>query len=86
MPVLYFSLLLIAYYALHSILAADGVKAKLYRLVPARYYRLGYNLLATVLLAAIFYRYFTIEKRRYGRPTRYSPTLAYSWPWLEFHG
>ncbi len=74
MPVLYFSLLLIAYYALHSLLAADGVKAKLYRLVPPRYYRLGYNLLATVLLAAIFYRYFTIEKTPIWSP---NPILPY---------
>lgn len=74
MPVLYFSLLLIAYYALHSILAADGVKAKLYRLVSPRYYRLGYNLLATVLLAAIFYLYFTIEKTPIWSP---NPILPY---------
>ena len=62
MTVPYFSLFLITYYALHSLLAADGVKATLTKLIPQRFYRLGYNLLAVGLLAALFYIYFLVEK------------------------
>jgi protein-S-isoprenylcysteine O-methyltransferase Ste14 len=73
MPALNFTLAVIAYYALHSLLAADGVKAKLYGLVPPRYYRLGYNLLATVLLAGLIYWYFSMEKTPLWSPNRVLP-------------
>lgn len=59
---LYFALALIAYYALHSILAADGVKAALSRIVSQQYYRLVYNLIAVVLFLAIFILYLLVEK------------------------
>jgi methanethiol S-methyltransferase len=63
MTTLQFALAIAAYYALHSLLSANGIKAKLTRLVPVRYYRLGFNLLATVLLAALFIIYFMVEKK-----------------------
>ena len=83
MSSLFFALALIAYYALHSVLAANGVKEKLYRLVPARYYRLGYNLLATVLLATLFYFYFRIEKTPIWSP---NPILPYPGALLALAG
>lgn len=64
MTTLQFALAVAAYYALHSLLSANGIKAKLTRLVPVRYYRLGFNLLATVLLAALFIVYFMVEKKQ----------------------
>ena len=73
MNVLIFSTALVAYYALHSLLAADGVKAKLAGLVPPRYYRLCYNGLAAVLLAAIFILYFLVEKTPLWYPNRVLP-------------
>lgn len=63
MTVLHFTLAIIAYYILHSVLAADGVKAALGRLLPVRYYRLAYNVLATLLLAALLVLYFLVEKK-----------------------
>lgn len=62
MHTLYFIVPLIAYYALHSILAAYSVKAGLSKILPQRYYRLMYNLLATVLLIGIIILYFMVEK------------------------
>ena len=64
MTTLQFALAVAAYYALHSLLSANGIKTKLTRLVPVRYYRLGFNLLATVLLAALFIVYFMVEKKQ----------------------
>ncbi len=85
---LYFSLALIAYYALHSILAATGVKAALTKLLPERYYRLVYNLLAVGLFAVVFILYFLVEKSPLWAP---KPILPYvgvlvalfglSWVW-----
>lgn len=63
MTIVHFVLALFAYYILHSLLAADGVKAKLTRILPPRYYRLVYNLLAVGLFAAIFVLYFLVEKK-----------------------
>ncbi|MBK8562833.1 MAG: isoprenylcysteine carboxylmethyltransferase family protein [Saprospiraceae bacterium] len=63
MTVLHFTLATVAYYLLHSLLAADGVKAGLSRLLPARYYRLAYNVLAVLLLAALLILYFMVEKK-----------------------
>ena len=74
MHTLHFVIALIAYYTLHSILAADGVKAKLTKLVPQRYYRLGYNLLAVGLFAAVFILYFLVEKSPLWTP---NPILPY---------
>ncbi len=62
MNLIIFPLALTAYFAMHSLLAADGVKAKLARLVPPRYYRLFYNFMAVGLFAAIFILYFMVEK------------------------
>ena len=63
MTVLHFTITTIAYYILHSLLAAEGVKASLGRLLPVRYYRLGYNFLAVLLLAAVLVLYFLVEKK-----------------------
>jgi methanethiol S-methyltransferase len=63
MSSLHFAFAIATYYALHSMLAADGVKAKLVSLVPVRYYRMAYNVLAIVLLAALFVLYFLVEKK-----------------------
>ncbi|MCC6724721.1 MAG: isoprenylcysteine carboxylmethyltransferase family protein [Saprospiraceae bacterium] len=63
MTVLHFTFATIAYYILHSLLAANGVKAGLGRLLPVRYYRLAYNVLATLLLAALIALYFLVEKK-----------------------
>ena len=76
MNTLIFSAALAAYFALHSLLAAEGVKAKLTLLVPPRYYRLGYNLLAAVLLAAIFTLYFLMEKKPFLPPTLVFPLVG----------
>ena len=48
-PILY----LLAYTLQHSILAMDRVKAKLYAIIPQRYYRLTYTALSIALLAPI---------------------------------
>lgn len=62
MHTLYFIIALIGYYALHSILAANGVKAGLTKILSQRYYRLAYNILAGVLLVGIIVLYFLVEK------------------------
>ena len=53
MNLLIFSLCLTAYYVLHSILANNRVKEKLYILLPIRYYRLFFNFLSIGLLAGL---------------------------------
>lgn len=53
MNLLIFSLCLIGYYVLHSILADNRVKEKLYILLPIRYYRLFFNLLSIGLLVGL---------------------------------
>lgn len=62
MHTLYFIISLIVFYALHSILAANGVKQGLSLVLPRRYYRLVYNLLSTLLLAGLVLLYFLVEK------------------------
>ena len=53
MNLLIFSLCLTGYYVLHSILANNRVKEKLYTLLPIRYYRLFFNFLSIGLLAGL---------------------------------
>ncbi|MBI1226366.1 MAG: DUF1295 domain-containing protein [Bacteroidetes bacterium] len=62
MHTLYFIIALIAYYILHSFLAANGVKAGLHKVLSQRYYRLAYNIVAGVLLVGIIILYFLVEK------------------------
>ncbi len=62
MHTLYFIIALIAYYTLHSLLAANGVKASLTKILSQRYYRLVYNVLAAGLFVGIFILYFLVEK------------------------
>lgn len=69
-----FSLGLSAYYALHSLLAADGPKALLRPLVPDRFYRLCYNGIAASLAAILFIGYLCMEKTRLWSP---NPVLPY---------
>ncbi len=57
-----FALATVAYFILHSLFAADGVKAAMSRILPARFYRVVYNLLATAMLAALLLLYFLVEK------------------------
>ena len=73
MTTIHFTLALAAYYTLHSLLAADSVKARLAQLVPPRYYRLCYNGLAAGLLAIIFILYFLVEKRPLWSPNQVLP-------------
>lgn len=63
MSLLLFSLAVSSYFFLHSLLAAESVKSFLTaRLIPARYYRLFYNILAIVLLVPVVWMYFITEK------------------------
>lgn len=62
MHTLYFIIALIAFYALHSVLAANGVKKGLGLILPKRYYRLVYNFLSTLFLAGLILLYFLVEK------------------------
>lgn len=63
MTILIFSVVVLAYFAIHSLLAADSVKLFLtQKIIPARYYRLVYNLLAIVLLAPPGWLYFSMKK------------------------
>ena len=55
---LIFSLCLSLYYFLHSFLAHDKIKAILIsKWIPLRYYRLIYNIIATVLLLAVVFHH-----------------------------
>ncbi|HFA47532.1 MAG TPA: isoprenylcysteine carboxylmethyltransferase family protein [Bacteroidetes bacterium] len=63
MDILTFSLALAAYFALHSIMAANSVKKFLTAsIIKERYYRLFFNAVASLLLVAILYFYFLVEK------------------------
>ncbi|MCF8246883.1 MAG: isoprenylcysteine carboxylmethyltransferase family protein [Saprospiraceae bacterium] len=73
MHTLYFILALIAYYTLHSLLAANGVKAALTKIVSPRYYRLLFNVVAVGLFAAIFTLYFLVEKTALWTPNLILP-------------
>ncbi|MBI5916845.1 MAG: isoprenylcysteine carboxylmethyltransferase family protein [Bacteroidetes bacterium] len=73
MSTLIFALVLIAYYALHSLLAADRVKAALSSFITPRYYRLWYNLMATALFAALVACYFFTGKTALWSPNRLLP-------------
>jgi methanethiol S-methyltransferase len=65
MPVLIFSIASAIYFILHSLLAAERVKDFLMKnLIPVKYYRLVYNLLAVILLAPIAWLFFTMKKER----------------------
>lgn len=58
MQLLFFTLSLVFYYALHSVLANTKVKAFLMeRFIAQKYYRLLFNFTAVVLLLPIFYFY-----------------------------
>lgn len=70
--------LLAAYYALHSLLAAEAAKTYLQKhLVPAPYYRLGFNLVFAVLLLPLGVLF-----------SRLAPLalLVSPWPWLSWLG
>ncbi len=54
---------LFSYYALHSLLAANSVKAWLVeKIIPKHYYRLIYNALAITLLIPIVVQYLQLDK------------------------
>lgn len=58
-----FALEVVAYFALHSLLAANGVKFLLQKnILPERWYRLVYNLLAVVLLLLLVWHFYSLEK------------------------
>lgn len=57
LPFLLFSLGLALYFGLHSLLAAEQVKAFISRYLPLRYYRIGYNLVAIILLLPLYLAY-----------------------------
>ena len=60
-----FTLAVAAYYALHSLLAANSVKQFLLeKLIPERWYRLVYNLLAMLLLLPLAAWFLVLEKQR----------------------
>ncbi len=76
MQLLIFGLALVFYFGFHSFLAHQNVKALLMdRWVSKRYYRLGYNFVATVLFFLLFLYYQTIET-----------TLLFDISWLKFIG
>jgi len=83
MHTLYFVFALVAYYALHSLLAADGVKASLTQIISQRYYRLLYNGLAAGLLVVVFILYFLVEKTPLWTP---NPVLPYPGALLALAG
>lgn len=59
-----FGLALAFYYTIHSVLANNQVKAMLKNyLIPAKYYRLVYNLVSIVLLLPITWIYWVCEKQ-----------------------
>jgi hypothetical protein len=62
MNLLYFVLSVAGYYALHSLFANHRVKAFLMRIVHAKYYRLLYNLLSTILIIPLILLYQTVDK------------------------
>ena len=59
-----FTISLVFYFALHSILAANNVKAFFYKnLLREKYYRLVFNLISVIGLVLISYSYFLFEKQ-----------------------
>ncbi len=63
MSIFVFAIVSTAYFILHSVLAAERVKVFLMKnLIPVKYYRLFYNLLAVILLAPIAWLFFSIKK------------------------
>lgn len=76
MHTLYFIIALIAYYALHSILAADAVKAALSNILSQRYYRLVYNVLAVGLFVGLVILYILVEKNLLWEPNRVLPYIG----------
>lgn len=58
-----FTLVLVAYYTFHSILATNEVKSRLYALIPEQWYRLFYNGIAIATLGICIYVYLLIEKQ-----------------------
>lgn len=62
-----YALVLIAYFTLHSLLAAEGVKAILERCcLPRRWYRLVYNLIALAGLVVLYFLYRDVEAEAIG--------------------
>lgn len=58
-----FSISLVFYYAIHSILAANDTKAFFYKnYLTKKYYRLVFNLISVIGFALILYSYFLFEK------------------------
>jgi protein-S-isoprenylcysteine O-methyltransferase Ste14 len=57
-----FAASLVAYYSLHSLLAAESVKKRLLRLILPRFYRLFYNFLALTLLLPPVYLYLELDR------------------------
>lgn len=58
-----FTILLILYFALHSLLASTKVKQYLkQRIIPLRYYRLMYNVFALVALIPVYFSYQSLDK------------------------
>lgn len=57
-----FGMATVVYFILHSLFAADGVKAGMSRILPARYYRVVFNLLAAGMFIGLTALYFLVEK------------------------
>ncbi len=63
MQLFWFAVAIAAYFAVHSLLAAEGVKAKLSRLLPVRVYRLFFNVFSILALAPLVFFYLKMEKQ-----------------------
>jgi len=56
-----FSISLLSYFALHSVLADNRVKEILHKVIPIRFYRLFFNLVAIGLLVGLFYYFVALS-------------------------
>lgn len=64
MSLITFGIAVAGYFVLHSLLAAEGVKAYLTKsILPGKYYRLFYNAFAIVSLAVVMALYFQVGQR-----------------------
>ena len=57
MNLLIFGLCLTGYFVLHSVLADNRIKERLYSIIPIRYYRLMYNLISIIGLVGLLWAF-----------------------------
>ncbi len=63
MTLTWLGLIILLYYAIHSLLAMNAVKERFAgRLIRKGYYRLVYNILAVLLLLPLIWAFFAVEK------------------------